>query len=334
MEKEFEPINYVITASVHEATDDEITEISEAALGFMVASNSYEQHVKPFGPDGKPRMLVISAWMAHEGRNLNGDAFVKEELKEVVNQGLFSPPFAGMIDDDHAFTARGYWYKTSFAYDDTAKRWGVIANGAIWAWRYGELADRLLKAMKSKGQIDVSMSVIPGHREMTLAYPGSKGERTNILHNPVFFTTSLLSVPPGDKHARGRAVENPNTEQLKEMAMASNLTDLKVQNPEITDQPQDWQIQSLIFPKTHWERADICKAWAENHGYNVDRYTETQGAFIIHHKDPSVFVAGSFKTQCLLGADRDQPYHSMCRIKAVLGNRKPNPLDENNRTQL
>ena len=95
-------------------------------------------------------------------------------------------------------------------------------------------------------------------------------------------------------------------------------------------QPMDLQIQSLIFPKTHWERADQCAAWANNHGYVSESMTETPGGFIFHQRSPDLFVQGSFKAACILGTDRDQPYDSMCRIKAIIGNRIANPLDESN----
>ena len=92
----------------------------------------------------------------------------------------------------------------------------------------------------------------------------------------------------------------------------------------------DVQVQSLIFPKTHWERADQCAAWANNHGFLSDDMTETNGGFVFHQKSPDLFVSGSFKVTCFLGADRDEPYDSMCRIKSVVGNRQANPLDEAN----
>lgn len=328
-----EVFSYICEGSIHEPDEQEIEEINLSCRGFILASSQHTGDVKPFGPDGKPRMLVISAWMAHEGRNLNGDAFVKEELQNVVREGLFSPPYAGMIDDDHDFTARGYWYKTSFAHDQVAKKWGILATGALWAWRYSDLADRLLKDMGSRGTIDVSMSVIAGHTEVTLAYPEAKGERTKILHNPVFFTTSLLSVPPGDRFARGKVVENPGPEELinlsKEITMADAAAGTSFAEP-ILPQPMDRQVQSLIFPKAFWERGDLCAAWANNHGYLSDDYTETDGAYVYQVRSPDLFVSGSFRVVCILGTDRDLNIALGCLIKAVIGNRQANPLDENN----
>ena len=55
--------------------------------------------------------------------------------------------------------------------------------------------------------------------------------------------------------------------------------------------------------------------------------TETPGGFVFHQRSPDLFVSGSWKVQCVLGTDRDQPYDSMCRVKAVIGNRNVNPLD-------
>lgn len=323
-----EVFSYICQGSIHEPDEQELDEINLSCRGFILASSQHTQSdAKPFGPDGKPRMLVISAWMAHEGRNLNGDAFVKEELQNVVKNGLFAPPYAGMIDDDHDFTARGYWYKTSFAHDQVAKKWGILATGALWAWRYADLAERLLKDMNSRGVIDVSMSVIAGHTETSLAYPGSQGEKTKVLHNPVFFTTSLLSVPPGDKFARGKVAENPDPEVINNMSKEITMADTDVETIDILPQPMDIQIQSLIFPKTYWEKADDCVKWAESHGYLSDDMTETEGSFVFQQKNPELFVSGSFTVTCILGADRDLNIVLGCMIKAIVGNRQANPLD-------
>jgi hypothetical protein len=230
-----------------------------------------------------------------------------------------------MIDDDHDFTARGYWYKTSFAFDDAAQKWGILATGAIWAWRYADLANRLTAEMQARGYIEVSMSVIPRHAELSLAYPGATGEKTKILHNPVFFTTSLLSGPPGDQYARGKVVENPSDAQMKEMSMADAVL------PDNLYERQDIQIQSLIFPKAHWDDSSKCEIWAKAHGYNVSGVTENPGAYMIQNHDPSLFVEGSFKVQCILNESGDLQLNPkdfyLCRIKAVIGNRKSNEVD-------
>lgn len=211
---------FVVAAQVIEPTEQDIENVQEVITPFYVASSP--------GPiaDGKPRMLFISAWMAHEGRNENGDAFVAAELEKRVKEGLFAPPYAGMIDDDHDFMARGFWYKTVYAFDEQAQRWGIFANGAIWAWRFPELADRLTAEQVREGKIMVSMSTVPESREFTNNYTGFEGQHTTVLHNPVFFTTSLLSIPPGDAEARGKVSEDSKKHMMEPEDMMDPDKDL------------------------------------------------------------------------------------------------------------
>ena len=195
LEEKYQPIRYTVAAVVVEPTEEDYEELDTVTKGFFAANAPFE--------NGKPRMLFMNAWIVHEGRNLNGDVFVAEELKARVDQGLFSPPHAGMIDLDHDFVARGFWYKANYAFDDKAKRWGIYAVGAIWAWRYKELADVMMAEMKHDGFVYVSMSAIAEIVEPTFTYPGFEGEKSYIRHNPVFFTSAILTVPPGDPDAKG-----------------------------------------------------------------------------------------------------------------------------------
>lgn len=290
--EEFQPIKYTVAAQVIlEPTDMDYEELENIAKGFFVASES------PF-ENGKPKMLFINAWVVHEGRNLNGDAFVAEELKARVNQGLFSPPFAGMIDLDHDFTARGFWYKANYAFDDKAKRWGVLATGAIWAWRYKDLANFMLQEMATEGSVNVSMSAIAEVVEPTFTYPGFVGEKTYIRHNPVFFTSAVLTVPPGDPDAKGEAT----------VVAAVDST----------------VVQTLIFPKAHWNNAEEAGKWVKSHGFNNDKSDTTSGSFRYRQIDPSKFDKNSFRTICLKGAAKDAPADPKCSVKAVIGKLKGN----------
>jgi hypothetical protein len=213
-------VEYVVAASVREADSKDYEELDNDPV-----VNNFKLAAGPVGKDGKPRMLLLTAWMAHEGRNENGIAFIRQELQEAVNGGLFAPPHAGMIDVNHDFQSRGFWYKTSFAFDDTAQEWGILASGAIWAWRYPELADALLAEQQRNGSIAVSMSERAESVEMTRSFPGFENELTEIQHNPVFFTTSiLLDIPPADVHGRGTV-----TEDGKEPPVPASRTDKHLQ---------------------------------------------------------------------------------------------------------
>jgi len=214
-----ELFEFVTTAQVREARDEDLEELLKSS-----AAADYKTAVADPIVDGKPRMVLMTAWIVHEGRNLNGQVFVKEELDARVREGLFAPPHAGMVDFDHDFEARGFWYKTSFAYDTVAEKWGIIANGAIWAWRFPELADMLLAEMQRNDKIFVSMTAKAESIELISDYPDSGGEPSIVLHNPVFFTTSILDVPPGDPHARAVATEEPS--ELPAPAEASKNEDV------------------------------------------------------------------------------------------------------------
>ena len=194
LDKELKLYNYIIKAQILEPNDRDYQQLKSAAQNVVTANSPCE--------NGKPKMLFLTAWMAHEGRNLNGDAFVNEELRQRVKEGLFTPPFAGMIDFDHDFVARGFWYKTAYAYDEQAKKWGILTTGAVWAWRYPEVAEFVTQSMIDQGFAYVSMSALPEVSEVVLNYPGFEGQATHILHNPIFFSSAILSVPPGDFDAK------------------------------------------------------------------------------------------------------------------------------------
>jgi hypothetical protein len=192
---------YAVTASVREATDSDFEELKESS-----AQKEYELAAADPVVDGKPRMLMLTAWIAHEKKNLNNQVFIKEELKARVIQGLFAPPHAGMIDFDHDYEPRGFWYKASMAYDTKAERWGIIASGAVWAWRFPEFANLILAEMQRSGSIPVSMAA----RAESIEFVDDEesGYPAMILHNPIFFTTSILDIPPADPHARAVAKED------------------------------------------------------------------------------------------------------------------------------
>jgi hypothetical protein len=219
---------FIVKATVHEADAQDFAELETNPDFVRNFKMSYDEAAGPIGKDGKPRMLLITTWMAHEGRNLNGQVFIKVELEQKVRDGLFSPPHAGMIDFDHDFDPRGFWYNSSFAYDQNAEKWGIILNGAIWAWRFDELSNMLLAEMQREGFINVSMSALPGSLEVTHNYPGFEDERTEILHNPVFFTTSVLDIPPADPDAKGTATEEAEEDLLGTPPVASDDNTLSV----------------------------------------------------------------------------------------------------------
>lgn len=200
----------------------------------------HEASVSPIGENGKPRMLKLTAWIAHGGYpNRNRDMFVAEDLKAVVDGGLFAPPYMGMVDYNHDFNLYGSWFKARYEYDPVAEAYGILAEGAIFAWRFPELADRMLAMQSRLGHIDVSMACMPGDVDFAEDELGTYA----ILRSPTFFTTSVLDVDPADASARALGTEDvtqTTLEREQELMLASAQSD----NFELTE--VDMKVEELI----------------------------------------------------------------------------------------
>ncbi len=219
--------NYVVKASVREASSEQDFDLIRTAALLTKIDETVISEIQtaagPLDDEGRPRMLILSSWIAHEGRNTNGQVFIKEELKTAVAKGLFQPPHGGLIDLDHDFSPRGFWFTSKYAFDEVAETWGIVAEGAIWAWRFEDLSNALIAETQRNGYTFVSMSALPESVELTTTFPGAEGEFTEILHNPVFYGASLLTVAPGDPNARALVSESETPNVLIEEAN-NNIT--------------------------------------------------------------------------------------------------------------
>jgi hypothetical protein len=209
----FDPTKIAVLRASATVTEMDLTEDTlRQAINVAVARATTEQQalaaVGPIGPNDKPRMLQLSAWICHSGKpNQNGFAMLKEDLEEAVNAGLFQAPFFGMVDFNHDFTAYGVWYDAKFAFDETAQEWGILAHGVIWAWRFSGLADTLLAAQQRNGKIEVSITAL--YKNAEVKEREDKSGRYLLIRKPIIMTTSVLDVDPADAHARGRGSEDP-----------------------------------------------------------------------------------------------------------------------------
>jgi hypothetical protein len=200
--------------------------------------------------NGKPRMLHVSAWIAHEGPNDNNDAFVKEELDLVVANGLFGDAWAGIIDFNHDHSPIGYWYSAQFLFDEVAQKWGILAHGAVWAWLFPEVADEMLLIQQRDQTIKVSMMALTNRLELI-----SSGDTViAVIHDPIFVGASLLNVTPGDPSADGLVFEDPTDadreqrrQQLMERAaqfkednkMEETLSQILAALPQVSEEIRD-----------------------------------------------------------------------------------------------
>jgi hypothetical protein len=186
----------LVTANFGSSTEEIVEEIVKAKVSPVV--------------NGRPRMLQVSAIIAHEGENRNRDAFFADELKEIVaSQNLFKGAYAGLLDINHNFTPYGYWYDSEFLYDDIADAFAILAHGAVWAWRFPDMADKLIATQARNGKVGVSMACLSPNQEMK---PGKDGRMVRWLHSPTFIASTLLiDDEPGDLYGRGLLQEDPRS---------------------------------------------------------------------------------------------------------------------------
>lgn len=229
-------LNTHATVKEMEVTEESLRSAINLALVQAKAGKAEKAEVDPVGPNNQPRMLQVTAFLCHAldpenpEPNLNNRGFTKADLEEVVANGMFKAPFFGMIDWNHDFSLYGVWYHTELALDPQTNTWGILAHGALFAWRYTELADKVLAMQARQGHVDVSMSCMPGFYEPAKT---KDGREFLIVRKPVFFTTSLLDVPPADQDARGVGSEDPaSTNEQRAAELLKAHLDFEVQNSE------------------------------------------------------------------------------------------------------
>lgn len=205
-----------------------IVDVEELEDRDLELANQYVAGPPLMNAEGKPTILKVVAWMAHEGVNRNRQAFVRDELQAVAPT-LFKEPNFGVMDYNHSAVAYfsddptvvGLWYRAEYRYDDKAKRYGLLASGVMWSWLFPDHSDKLLANQARKGVIEFSMACIP----MGIEFATDELGDYEILHNPVFFTVSALDIPPADEDATGLGsedtVETNDGLQAKLLAMAA-----------------------------------------------------------------------------------------------------------------
>jgi hypothetical protein len=220
-----------VLETVAQILPDDFLDEREERIAAQVADDAKVAGPPMINKDGRPTILKIVMWMCHaDSVNLNGDAFVGEELQAVAGT-LFREPNFGVMDWNHAAVfswnddpkLMGVWYKADWAFDKAANAWGILVTGMMFAWLFPEQTDALIAEQTRNGSIKGSMACIP----KSVEFGDISGKRAAILHNPVFFTHSLLDVPPADPSAVGLCTEDPDTgsEALHEQMLATASAD-------------------------------------------------------------------------------------------------------------
>lgn len=236
-----------VKARVEQVETADLSEVEQARL--QKASEVFEAR-SPVTEDGKPVMMKLSAWIAHEGpANANGDAFLGEDLEAVVANGLFAPPHVGMVDFNHDFFPYGVWFSSSYEMDPQAGYNGILAEGTLFAWRFPEMADKLLAEQARNGFVAVSMACVAKHIETR--YNADTQRTEEVLREPTFLTASFLDVSPADKDGRGAVSEDEGSthesrvEELNE-ALLSLFAARAEESASATNQEDEMDLEKII----------------------------------------------------------------------------------------
>jgi hypothetical protein len=124
----------------------------------------------------------------------------------------------------------------------------------------------------------------------------------------------LKSLPDAMKIITERGAGELTEEELaKAMTATMELDHLVYRLESVTKQ---FEIQTLIFPKAHWDSADGAVKWAKDHGFKSSKVDETNVSYRLRQKDPDDFQR--MRTICLDPHD-EKPSSDKCRVKAVGG---------------
>lgn len=193
-------------------------EAALAALGSQVAA-----------VNGKPRVMVVDAWMAHAGVfNSNGHGFTEADLEE-VGATLFRPPYLGVMDWNHSSVLMrdgdpamiGVWYESRYEYDPMARAgegaYGLRVRGMVFSWLFPEQASRMVEEQAKNGRLRFSMMCLYQAAE-SQTWHGREGK---VLRKPIFFGNAVMTKPQADPDAFGRATwDEPKESQAALIAGA------------------------------------------------------------------------------------------------------------------
>jgi len=223
----------------------------------------------PMVTEGEPTKLLVSSWLAHEGKNNNGLVFRAEDFPNAAER--ITAPNLLPLDWNHSAVipkegvpkAIGAWYEAVSAWDASAYEgrgaWGIHAKGVVWAWAYPEYASEMVRMYQEQGYLEFSMACIPAAVEMGRDIHGP----FTVAIRPVFFTLSALTQAPGDPDAIGHIlnpavapVHEPSTPWFDVQA-ASAFLDTDLESKCVTQMLSGLHNTSTAFPRSG-ENSTVC----------------------------------------------------------------------------
>lgn len=197
----------------------------------------------PLLTNGKPTLMRIVAWMAHEGVNKNRLEFLAEDLGPAAD-AIRAPNLLPMDFNHSAFRpwstdpkAVGVWYAAEKRWNPEAKNgagaYGILTQGIMWSWLFPDYATEMLAEQeRNGGELFFSMACLPSSVTLSSDENGPK----EIAHQPVFLTNSMLDVPPADDDCDGIGVEGSDDPELEQTLTERLLGSATVPVPETPTQ--------------------------------------------------------------------------------------------------
>ena len=116
------------------------------------------------------------------------------------------------------------------------------------------------------------------------------------------------------KHDSCEGAKSSGECEYNEIDIENEKSDLEQENEE----GKQFEVQTLIFPKTKWDNLASVKSWAKENDFRSDKVDETEASWRLRQADPDVFVR--LRTICI-NPNRNTSMDE-CKVKAVGGPKK------------
>jgi Escherichia/Staphylococcus phage prohead protease len=248
----------------------------------------------------------VRALVGHDPSQIIGRTKSKTLILREDDHGLYTeidPPNTQLGRDTVESIKRGDLDQMSFGFQ-------VVKD----EWKHEER--ELVRELVDVDLFDVSVVAFPAYTQTEVSvrslWPDGIPEEVEKIRNLKYGPPITFRVPMSDLGDLEKT-----TFDLRDLLAEriGQITNAYFQAP-VEERQEGFQVQSLIFPKKHWDSAAECKAWAKEHDFNAGSVDETDEMYRIRQADPDDFVR--LRTICInpgdAAADSDK-----CRVKAVGG---------------
>jgi len=134
----------------------------------------------------------------------------------------------------------------------------------------------------------------------------------------------------GCEYGKEQAEEKSQGQESREQEGEQKEKEIDITNQEGLDQllervlgkqekeEKQFEVQTLIFPKTKWDNVATCKTWAKEHDFRTDKVDESDSSWRFRQANPDDFTR--LRTICI-NPGRTTPMDD-CKVKAVGGPKK------------